>query len=921
MRMTFVPLIPRLLFFFALGMLSLHHFADAALAEEGEKVSIRVQRLPLPTDTDVAAVAARAVIRAFLEKHPEYEIEAVTMPLVGGGADFDVAALMAISAGVPPHGIYVNFRQSSTYISQGFLTPLEILLARVLSENETVRQTDGSGNWLEDPTPEEVSAALEEIRTRVPALTWPVIYRDDDIGGGKHVWAMPYQNLVAALFYRKDLFFDAGLDPARPPETWNELIAFAQRLRVPERRQYGMQFASGIGMGYSTYNFFVSNNARAIVKNEEGQWRAAFDSREAAETVHFLWRLIHEPFERDGETIRGAVDLTTEDLRIAWERGKVGMQFNYLSEEMLSTINPQLVGIAPLPQSPRGAHSSELNARMLGVFSDSTPAQQLAVMRYIWFRTSEEAQRIRTRIFVENGFGQFVNPDMLEKFGYDRLLHRVPSGWREAFQTAITNGVPEPYGRNTQFIYRWLAEPINRVLEHDLHGLSDEEAVDIVQEELIATVQELNSRVLSDVPPEEMKKRRLVGGMVLGLMATIFLAGFAHTWRYFSRESRPVNLRSHWRRYAWGFVLVTPGLALVLLWQYLPLAIGGMSIAFMDYRVVLDSVWVGVDNFANVLYDERFWSALWRSVYFVALAIGLGFWPPILLAILLHEVPTNTAKYIYRTIFYLPSVLVGVVVMFLWHELYDGSSDGVLNQLLLAVNYLDPVSATIVKWVLLGLWGLFLGLLIWLPVRLKELAGAAKGALWLAAGACVAVTFFPLVDGFREAGLAGSLDVLGHLAGRFQLEPLRWVQSPELAMLCIVIPMVWATSGPGCIIYLAALKGIPDDLYEAADIDGASHWHKVFYIVLPRLKYLIVIQFLAAVIAAFKGAEEYILVMTGGGPGNATTVLSLEIFFRTFMDLEFGLGTAMAWLMGALLIGFTAYQLKLLSKAEFRAGG
>jgi len=167
----------------------------------------------------------------------------------------------------------------------------------------------------------------------------------------------------------------------------------------------------------------------------------------------------------------------------------------------------------------------------------------------------------------------------------------------------------------------------------------------------------------------------------------------------------------------------------------------------------------------------------------------------------------------------------------------------------------------------------------------------------------------------------GGMKMLEFVGGRFNIEPLRWTASPELAMLCVVIPTVWASAGPGCILYLAALKTVPDDLYEAADIDGASNWHKVFYIVLPRLKYLIMIQFIAAVIGAFKGGAEFVLILTGGGPQDATMLLALEIFIQTFLDLKYGIGTAMAWLLGGLLIGFTAYQLKLLSNAEFKSAG
>ncbi len=84
---------------------------------------------------------------------------------------------------------------------------------------------------------------------------------------------------------------------------------------------------------------------------------------------------------------------------------------------------------------------------------------------------------------------------------------------------------------------------------------------------------------------------------------------------------------------------------------------------------------------------------------------------------------------------------------------------------------------------------------------------------------------------------------------------------------------------------------------------------------------MIVLNLIAAMVAAFKGGADQILVMTGGGPNQATTTLSLAIFYRTFMDLEYGVGTAMAWIMGGILIGFTAYQMKLLSRAEFKAAG
>jgi multiple sugar transport system permease protein len=128
--------------------------------------------------------------------------------------------------------------------------------------------------------------------------------------------------------------------------------------------------------------------------------------------------------------------------------------------------------------------------------------------------------------------------------------------------------------------------------------------------------------------------------------------------------------------------------------------------------------------------------------------------------------------------------------------------------------------------------------------------------------------------------------------------------------------------GPGCLIYLAALKTVPDELYEAADIDGAGIRRKIFNIALPSIRTLVAINFIGAVIGAVRGASAFVLAMTGGGPfgehGGATEVVGLKIFYTTFGQLQFGIGAAMAWVLGSMLIGFTVFQLQRLSRIEFR---
>ena len=147
-------------------------------------------------------------------------------------------------------------------------------------------------------------------------------------------------------------------------------------------------------------------------------------------------------------------------------------------------------------------------------------------------------------------------------------------------------------------------------------------------------------------------------------------------------------------------------------------------------------------------------------------------------------------------------------------------------------------------------------------------------------------------------------------------EPVRWLDDSRTALFSCVLPMLWAGMGPGCLIYLAALKGIPDDLYEAADIDGASFTDKVLFVVIPTLRPLLIINFVGVFIASWQ-AEANILAMTAGGAG--TEVAGLHIFYKAFIFLRLGPATAAAWMLGCLLVGFTLYQLRILSRVEFRA--
>jgi len=145
-----------------------------------------------------------------------------------------------------------------------------------------------------------------------------------------------------------------------------------------------------------------------------------------------------------------------------------------------------------------------------------------------------------------------------------------------------------------------------------------------------------------------------------------------------------------------------------------------------------------------------------------------------------------------------------------------------------------------------------------------------------------------------------------------------WLGNPTLAMFAVVLPGIWAGAGAGSILYLAALKNISPERYEAADIDGANWMQKIRFITLPGIRPLVLINLLGVFIGGFK-AMENVFILTQGGPLNATRTIGLEVWQNAFMYLKFGYATAAAWVMGSILIGFTLIQIRSLVKMKFTA--
>ena len=831
-------------------------FAGGADEGDEERVTLRIA-VPNPNITAVWGRSQRAVFDRFVELHPEINVIPNQVLAIEGMGNS--AALLAIAGGVAPDVFSLYYQQMHSYITQNFLAPLD--------------------DYLED----------WHLYEEVPEKLWPVVTGPD----GRRYGAL-YTWPTLFLVYRKDLFEEAGLDPNRPPQTWDELYRYAQKLSDPNmvvetaddpRAGFGQMgmFLQTSG-SWILSNFIWQAGGDLVRKRDDGRWEAVFNDASAVQALEFYRRLRWSRWTRCmSDDCRGknitydltedmlssgiarcgvcSEEVTVQELRNqdrlfegvvrtgfgathlatyqrTFGRGEVAMIIspmitiqNVLEQNI---VRPHNIGIAPLPAGPAGrANIIDGDVWVVSSAIEDDPDKMDAAWQYIEFMTSDLAREIETRVYVESGYGRFVrDPEWLKEFGYIDYYNDLDQTHLSAFEDALKYGRPEPYCPHYDAMGGDMSIPVSRILR--------DESTDI-QAELDAVVRRINTYFFKLHPEDELRFKRRVG-LIIGVVALagLIVMGYmlvdALQKRVASeRSSLAAALRASRYKHVYAWIFLLPAVGTIFVWRYLPL-ISGSLMSFYDYKLVGESTFIGIDNFIEAVGQPIFWRALGNTFTYTAMTMTFGFFAPIILALFLSEVPRF--KITFRVLFYLPALTSGLVIMFLWrHLFFNPSSHGILNQIIGIVN----------------------------------------------------------------------------------IPPQTWLQDPRLAMACIVLPGIWAGAGPGSIIYLAALKTVPDELYEAAEIDGAGVFQKVRLVTLPYLKALIIINFLGAFIGSFK-ATQNIFVMTMGGPERATHTLSLEIWFNAFLYLNFGYATAMAWIMGSMLIGFTLYQLRIFQKVQFTAG-
>ena len=191
--------------------------------------------------------------------------------------------------------------------------------------------------------------------------------------------------------------------------------------------------------------------------------------------------------------------------------------------------------------------------------------------------------------------------------------------------------------------------------------------------------------------------------------------------------------------------------------------------------------------------------------------------------------------------------------------------------------------------------------------RLKPFFRSAFFAPWVTTLVAVALVWRYIYHpqyGLLNAGL-----------GLLGLGPVDWLGDPNWAMPSIILLSVWKNFGYNMLVFLAGLSSIPEELYEAAALDGAGAWNRLRHITLPMLGPTFVFVGVVTMIASFQiFSEPY--VMTQGGPLKSTTTLVLLMYEQGFRWWRLGLAAAVAVVLFLLTLGGTLLQLRLRRSAQ-----
>lgn len=147
-----------------------------------------------------------------------------------------------------------------------------------------------------------------------------------------------------------------------------------------------------------------------------------------------------------------------------------------------------------------------------------------------------------------------------------------------------------------------------------------------------------------------------------------------------------------------------------------------------------------------------------------------------------------------------------------------------------------------------------------------------------------------------------------------------WLASPQWALPALVLVTLWTSVGSiRMLIFLAGLQGVPQELYDAAEVDGVNWWQKIWHVTLPMISPTILLNLILGIIGSLQ-VFGLAFITTGGGPAYATFFYGLYLYQTTFKGFDFGYGSALAWFLFSAILVLTLLQISLSERWVHYAG-
>ena len=324
-----------------------------------------------------------------------------------------------------------------------------------------------------------------------------------------------------------------------------------------------------------------------------------------------------------------------------------------------------------------------------------------------------------------------------------------------------------------------------------------------------------------------------------------------------------------------GYLFASPWIVGFLIFVIIPM---GFSLywSFTDYRVISNQPanWIGLDNYSQlILKDSGFRSSIINTLYLTAIGLPLQMAFALFLAVMLNQ--KMHGERIFRMAFYLPVILgFNTAVLLAWRLMLN-TGTGIINQMIRAAIQSFPP----------------LGYLNRAVIFVQELATAFF--LGLSNGK------FNLLVKVWEAGFPAENRV-----------PL-WVQSPLWSKMSIILLMIWGC-GAMMLIFLAGLKNVPQELQEAAEVDGANSWKRFWKISFPLLTPYIFYNLVVGLISSLQIFEPIYVLYRDNQPLIPSAMSMVYYLWQaSFSHFEIGYGSAISWIILVIILIVTLIQFKM----------